>query len=259
MTDRLLPHYQRELTYIRRLTDEFAADRPEAAGRLRIRKGGTDDPHVERLIEAFAYLTARIRMKLDDEFPEISDAFLNVLYPHYLAPLPSAAIMQFVLDPSQGELATGYGIAKGASLEVCNPGEAVCRFRTCYDVTLWPIEVVVCEMQRRPFAAPTAPKSRNALAIIRLKLRCVSGNMTFGQFDLQQFQRLRFFLCGQDHHVMPLYELLLNHCLQVAVARLGSGPVALRPGAGVPQAGRLSSGGILVALRLRGRCPAMAC
>jgi type VI secretion system protein ImpG len=154
MTDRLLPHYHGELNYIRRLMDEFAAQRPDAAGRLRIRKGATDDPHVERLIEAFAYLTARIRMKLDDEFPEITDAFLNVLYPHYLAPVPSAAIVQFVLDPSQGELTTGYALAKGAGLEVCNPGDVACRFRTCYDITLWPIEVAACEL---PWPRPATP------------------------------------------------------------------------------------------------------
>ena len=218
MTDRLLPYYQGELSYIRRMMDEFAEGQPDAAARLRARQGSTDDPHVARLIEAFAYLTARIRLKLDDEFPEITDAFLNVLYPHYLAPIPSMAVVQFVLDSSQGKLSTGYKIGRGAGVEMSDPGAYPCRFRTCYDATLWPIEVAACELQRRPFAAPTVPKSRDALAVLHLQLRCVSEHMTFGQFDPQQFRSLRFFLCGQDHHVMPLYELALNHCVQIVVA-----------------------------------------
>jgi len=231
MTDRLLPYYHGELTYIRRLMDEFVAEQPEAAGRLRIRPGGTDDPHVERLIEAFAYLTARIRLKLEDEFPEITDAFLNVLYPHYLAPIPSDGIVKFLLDISQGELSTGYKIDKGAGLEISEPGGFPCRFRTSDDVTLWPIEVTAGEMQRRPFAAPVVPRSRDALAVVHVGLRCNSRTMTFGQFDPQQFRSLPFFLAGQDHHVMPLYELLLNHCVQIAVARSpgDAAPRALGP------------------------------
>jgi type VI secretion system protein ImpG len=218
VTDRLLPYYQGELSYIRRLMDEFARDQPDAAARLRVRKGGVDDPHVARLIEAFAYLTARVRLKLDDEFPEITDAFLNVLHPHYLAPIPSAAVVQLSLDASQGELSAGYRIGRGAGVEISDSGGYPCRFRTCYDVTLWPIEVAACELLRRPFVAPAVPRSRDALGVLRLQLRCLSGNMTFGRFDPAPFRSLRFFLWGQDHHVMPLYELLLNHCLQIAVA-----------------------------------------
>ena len=91
--------YEDELDYIRRLGVEFARDRPKMAARLELdlESGRTTDPHVERLIEAFAFLTARIRLKLEDEFPEITDAFLNVLYPHYLAPLPSMAVVVSVM------------------------------------------------------------------------------------------------------------------------------------------------------------------
>src|SRR5688572_3167483 len=110
MSDELLPYYNRELSYIRRLGAEFADTHPKIAGRLRLGRETTDDPHVARLIEAFAFLNARIRHKLDDDFPEITDAMLGVLYPHYLAPIPSAAIAQFVLDRSEGELTTGYAI-----------------------------------------------------------------------------------------------------------------------------------------------------
>src|SRR5215470_3336003 len=94
MVDDLLPYYNRELGYIRRLAAEFAEAHPKIAGRLRLSQDAVEDPHVARLIEAFAFLTARVRRKLDDDFPELTEALLNVLYPHYLAPIPSMAIAQ---------------------------------------------------------------------------------------------------------------------------------------------------------------------
>ena len=96
MSEELLPYYNRELAFIRRLGAEFAERHPKIAGRLRLGPDAADDPHVERMIEAFAYLNARTRHKLDDDFPEITDAMLGVLYPHYQAPVPSMAVVQFV-------------------------------------------------------------------------------------------------------------------------------------------------------------------
>ena len=216
MSDRLLPYYQGELSYLRRFLDDFMAVQPEAAARLGIRRGGIEDPHAARLVEAFAYLTARIRAKLDDEFPELTDSFMNVLYPHYLAPIPAAAIVQFVLDPSQGELTTGYKIGQGAGVEISDPGRIACRFRTCYDTLVWPIEIASCQLQRRPFAAPSVERARDALAVLDVGLRCVSANVTFANFTAME--SLRFFLAGENHHAMPLYEILLNRCTQIAVA-----------------------------------------
>src|SRR3954453_3391074 len=97
MTTRLEREYENELSAIRHLAKEFAREHPQAAGRLILSEdtGQSQDPHVERLIEAFAYLTARLQVKLKDEFPELVDALLGMLYPHYLAPIPSMAIAQF--------------------------------------------------------------------------------------------------------------------------------------------------------------------
>src|SRR3970282_1212300 len=98
--DPLLPYYERELTFLRQLGAELASKYPKVAGRLLLEADKSEDPHVERLIQAFAFLAARIHHKLDDEFPEITEALLGVLYPHYLAPVPSVAIVQFALDPA---------------------------------------------------------------------------------------------------------------------------------------------------------------
>ncbi len=114
--DPLLPYYERELTYLRHLGAEFASKYPKVAGRLLLEADKSEDPHVERLIQAFAFLAARIHHKLDDEFPEITDALLGVLYPHFIAPIPSMSIAQFVLDPDQGKLTSGHHIARGSML-----------------------------------------------------------------------------------------------------------------------------------------------
>ena len=110
MSGALLPYYDRELNALRRLAAEFAETHPKIAGRLRLAPETVDDPHVARLLEGVAFLAARVHHRLDDEFPELTDAIFNVLYPHYLAPIPSMAVVQFDLDPSRAQLPDGYQI-----------------------------------------------------------------------------------------------------------------------------------------------------
>ncbi len=90
-----------------------------------------EDPHVERLLEGFAFLAARIHLKLEDDLPEISDALLSVVYPHYLRPIPSMSIVEFHLDPEQGKLTTGLRIPRDSVLYSRPVGGAPCKFRTC--------------------------------------------------------------------------------------------------------------------------------
>src|SRR6266478_7497809 len=139
MRDELLGYYERELVFLRQMGAEFARKYPKIASRLLLEGDKCEDPHVERLIEAFAFLAGRVRLKIDDEFPEITESFLEVLYPHYLAPLPSMAIAQFV--QTEGSLTTGYSIPRGTGLFSRPIQGTPCRFRTGYPITLWPIKV----------------------------------------------------------------------------------------------------------------------
>jgi len=205
--DPLLPYYERELTFLRQLGAEFASKYPKVAGRLLLEADKSEDPHVERLIQAFAFLAARIHHKLDDEFPEITDALLGVLYPHYVAPIPSMSIAQFVLDPDQGKLTSGHHIPRGSMLYSQSVNGSPCRFRTCYPVTLWPLEVASARFDAPDRISP-APK---AAAVIRLELRCLGGT-SFADLTLNS---LRFFLHGESPLVYALYELLLNNTCQV--------------------------------------------
>src|SRR5690625_3301640 len=103
MADELLSYYEKELAFIRQMGAEFARENPKIASRLGINVDTIEDPHVSRLVESFAYLNARIHHKLDDDFPEISDALLTVLFPHYQRPIPSMSIVQFAPDDEQLE------------------------------------------------------------------------------------------------------------------------------------------------------------
>ncbi len=225
MVDDLLPYYNRELSYIRRLAAEFADAHPKIAGRLRLSQDAIEDPHVARLIEAFAFLTARIRRKLDDEFPELTDALLNVLYPHYLSPVPSMAIAQLTC-PS--DLASSHVVPAGVEIETEPLAGESCRFRTCYPTTLWPITVESATLRGRPIVAPANPFASGAVAALRLTLRCLAPDMTFTKLAPD---RLRFFLRGQPQQILPLYELIHNNTVSVALADSATdpAPVILRP------------------------------
>jgi type VI secretion system protein ImpG len=224
MSEALLPYYNRELSYLRRLGAQFAEAHPKIAGRLRLGPESSEDPHVERLIEAFAFLTARVRHKLEDDFPELTEALLGVLYPHYLAPLPSMAVVQLDLDPEQTELTAGYTVPRHSPLETEPIQGEPCRFRTCYPVTLWPIDLTAVHLGRPPFTAPATPASAAAASVLRLELICRGKAMTFR--DLAP-PSLRFYLKGQGQHADLLYELLFNHTLEVVLANSPDDPAPI--------------------------------
>ncbi len=99
MRDDLLLYYERELDYIRKMAVQFSEKHPKVASRLVLEPTKCDDPHVERLLEAFAFLTARVHLKIDDESPEISEALLSVVYPQLVRPIPAMSIVEFQLRP----------------------------------------------------------------------------------------------------------------------------------------------------------------
>jgi type VI secretion system protein ImpG len=210
MRDELLTYYERELTFIRRLSAEFAEKYPKIAGRLLLERGKCEDPHVERLIEAFSLLAARIHLKIDDEFPEITESLLQVLYPHYLAPIPSMSIVQFDLDPEQGKISTGYTIEPHQQIYSKPAQDTICKFRTCYPVTLWPLDVVSARVD---LPGPPDAFGRASPAALVLRLR-TQGDASFRELEIE---RLRFFLGGESQTAHRLYEAIFGTCSRVEV------------------------------------------
>jgi type VI secretion system protein ImpG len=234
MSESLFTYYERELTFIRHLAQDFARDHMAAASRLLLEANRSVDPHVERLIEAFALLAARVHLKLDDDFPELTDALLGVLYPHYLAPLPSMAIIQFPLDPGRADLPNGFLIDKGSRLHTQAVDGLPCKFRTAFPVTLWPVDLTGVRMIPPPFPASlrAPPKTKAAL---RLQFECQS-EMPFQALSLD---RLRFFLSGESQMIASLYEIIFNNTTQVVFRSLDQDrpPVVLDPAKCLRQVG----------------------
>lgn len=228
MRDTLLEIYERELDFLRQMGAEFAQKYPKVAGRLLLEPDKCEDPHVERIIEAFAFLAARVHLKLDDELPEMTEAFLNVLYPHYLAPIPSMSIAQFALDPTQGKMTTGYQIARQTLLYSRPIQGTPCRFRTCYPVTLWPIEVTAATLESND---PAGGRGRWDEAVLKLSLRCLhdaklSELKAVEDQQERPIENLRFFLNGAPQLVYSLYEMLFNddrHIAHVELRSVGKG------------------------------------
>jgi type VI secretion system protein ImpG len=218
MFDELHPYYNRELAYLRRLAADFAEQHPKIAGRLRLSGEATDDPHVERLLQGFAFIAARIHRKLDDDFPELTQGLLEVLYPHYLAPIPSMAIVELASKP---DLSSPIEIAAGTLLDSAPVQGESCRFRTGYPVTLWPIVIEAVSLTGRPIVAPANPKATGAAGVLRLTLRCANENLKLSELAPD---RLRFFLRPQSPHAYKLYETLLNHAISIALADHANDP-----------------------------------
>ena len=135
MRDDLLLYYERELTFLRQMGAEFAGKYPKIASRLVLEPDKCEDPHVERLLEA------RVHLKIDDEFPEITEALLSILHPHYLRPVPSMSVAEFHVDPAQAPPDGGLKLERGSVLNSRPVHGVPCKFRTCYDLTFWPLEV----------------------------------------------------------------------------------------------------------------------
>lgn len=221
MTEDLLPWYNRELAFIRQSGNDFAQAYPKIAGRLRLNGSESDDPHVERLIESFAFLTARVRKKLEDDLPEISESMLETLHPNYLAPVPPLSVTQFSLDSSAGKLTTGYEIPRHSQLESETDEGFSCRFRTCYPVTLWPIRLTRAELTGPPFQAPQVSVSSEAKSVLRITFDSLNKDIPVGDLGMES---LRLFLYGQKQYVHELHELLFSNVLQIAVAKDAADP-----------------------------------
>ncbi len=224
MHESLYPYYERELVFIRQLGQEFARRYPAAAGRLMIGTDRINDPHVERLIESFALLSGRIHHKLDDEFPELTDALLGVLYPHYLAPIPSMGIIQFDLDADRGSMPDGFTIPRQSRLKTKPVGDVICRYRTGYPVTLWPVKVADARFALPPFPAGFRPPPQTA-AVVSLRLQCLGGS----KFSDLSMDRLRFYLSGDSHLISALYDGLFLHATSIVIRSADKGSAELAP------------------------------
>ncbi len=211
MRDELLGYYERELIFLRRMGAEFAKKYPKIAARLLLDEEKIEDPHVERIIEAFALLSGRIGLKLDDELPEITESFLNVIYPHYLAPIPSMAIVEMSFGNPKDKLTAVQNLERGAKLNSRPVEGTPCRFRTAYDIQLVPM---ILESAALESPAPKDARGKFAESYIRLSMRCY-GDANLHEFKIGDTEKppefLRFYINGDPQLIYPLYEMIFNN------------------------------------------------
>lgn len=217
MLDDLLPYYNQELINIRQMAVEFAKLYPKVASSLRLTSSDVEDPHIARLIEAFAFLTANVRYKLEDDFPELAEAILENLAPHYLSPIPVFSIVEFKCQP---ELTASYTLPKNTLLETMPGYGETCYFNTVYTNDLWPINIKKANLNSFPNNAPVIPSCYGkANAVINITLECAADNMTFAML---QPKKLRFFINTNNQLAFLIYEFIINSSIAIALADTSS-------------------------------------
>lgn len=215
MNPRLLDYYNQELAHIRESAAEFAREFPKIASRLTLSDIDCADPYVERLLEGFAYLTARVQLKLDAEYPTFTHNLLEIAYPHYLAPTPSLTVVQLCPDPNEGSLASGFTVERGAPLRglLGKDDQTACEYRTAHDVTLWPLQIAKAEYFGNPASVlgRLGASEPGARAGLRLTLRS-GADIPFDKLDIKS---LPLYLHGADEQPFRLYEQLLGNACAI--------------------------------------------
>jgi type VI secretion system protein ImpG len=226
MDTRLLRYYEQELQHLRETGGEFAREFPKIAGRLGLETYACADPYVERLLEGFSFLAARIQLKIDAEFPRFTNHLLELIYPQYLAPTPSMAVVQLQPDLAEGNLAAGFPVPRGTSLRsLLGAGDQTsCEYRTAHAVTLWPIELV--EAKYFTYAGEigglSVSRLGNLRACLRLRLR-VTADLAFRDIALD---RLPLYLRGSDSLPSRLLEQILSSAAGLVVMPAESEPAS---------------------------------
>lgn len=213
MDPRLLRHYNQELQHLREMGAEFALQFPKIAARLRMDGIEVGDPYVERLLEGFAFLAARIQLKLDAEFPKFTERLLEIVYPNYLSPTPSMLVAQ--LQPTLGDaaLASGAKVPRGSELKSVpiRGTHTECRFRTAHDVELWPLEIAGVTYFSHAANLPLGrvPEWRKYSGGVRIRLRATAG-LDFSSLALND---LRLYCSANDDVAFRLHELICGNLL----------------------------------------------
>lgn len=219
--DELLPHYERELAFLRAHAGSFARQYPKIAGRLMLSGDVGEDPHVERMIEAFALLTSRIHKRLDDDFPLFTETFLDVLYPHYLRPFPSCSIARFDIGSAASQMSKAAVVPRGTMLVSKAIKGVACKFRTAYDVLLLPLRLVSAGFRGAVSAPDGTPLPKGATSVLSLQLELTSAQVNWASLGAAS---LRFYIDGEGSQVSALREALSSRVLGVLVQTAAVGP-----------------------------------
>lgn len=217
----LLPHYERELAFLRTQADEFARQFPRIAGRLAVSGEVLQDPHVERLIQAFALLSSRVHKRLDDDFPLFTESFLELLYPHYLRPFPSCSIAHFDTSATSSQWTQANVLPRGTPLNTRPLRGVTCRFKTAQDLPLLPVRLVNARFRAALQVPDGTPAPRQATAMLSVELALLSPQARWDDLGVRS---LRVYLDGSPSQVTALRETLCSRVLGTMAQVAPHGP-----------------------------------
>jgi type VI secretion system protein ImpG len=221
MDAKLLRYYERELQHLREMGGEFAREFPKVAARLGLETYSCADPYVERLLEGFSFLAARVQLKIDAEFPRFTQHLLEQLYPQYLAPTPSMAVLQLQPDLSEAALAAGFTVPRQSALHsLLGKGDlTTCEYRTAHPVTLWPVELAEARYFTDAGKLGNLDLGRSGKVNAALRLRLTVGaGLACKDIALD---KLPLYLRGSDGVPGRLLEQLLAHAVGTVLMPTG--------------------------------------
>lgn len=221
MDDAFLSYYNRELDYVRKLGAEFSDKHPKIAGCLRLDKETVEDPHVSRLIESFAFLTARVRQTIDDSFPELTEALIGILYPEFHAPYPSHTIAQLRVIKDNPFPQT---IEQGRDLYVQGESNGDCIFKLCREVNVLPVSLEKIRVVNAPAKAPALPAGSIGRKAIKSVLSMNVVPFEGAKFHDFSQSGLNFYIDAQPQLAYKLLDYLLCGTLGVAIAKTPMDP-----------------------------------
>lgn len=210
--DELLPYYERELAFLRGHSAEFAKKYPKIAGRLQLTGDVGEDPHVERLIESFAFLSSRVHKRIDDDFPELTESLLNVLYPHYLRPFPACSIAKFVLADAGAQLSTSTVLPRGTVLNTRPVKGVPCKFRTAYEVDFVPVNLTQVGYQSNAMLPEGTPRFDNVSSVFSLTFELTSAQ---AKWEKLKKNYLRLHIDGEASQVAAIRSALCSRVVGV--------------------------------------------
>src|SRR5450830_1999946 len=197
-------YYERELSTMQRFNAEFAAEFPAQAGRLGVQGSQGMDPHIERFIQATALSNARTAKLIDDNDHKLTEALLQVNYPHYVRPFPSTAIVRFGVPGGHAAMTATSAVARGAALVTRTPDTPECHFRTAYDMLLTPVELT-----KVAFAAHFTLLRREAVStVLSIDIECKAAGSDLAQVDMEQ---LRVFIDAEPSLCATTRDVLFMH------------------------------------------------
>lgn len=223
MSEDFLKYYNRELAYLRHKGQEFGEQYPKIAARLRMNEEVVEDPHVSRLLEGCAFLSARIRQSLDNAFPQLTEALIGQLFPDFHAPIPSMSMVQLKGTTSTSSTLT---VKKGERVTITAPGYQECDFITCCDTQVHPFDVTDVRFENAPFSGTECRSELDAKSVLKIEIQSHNAELSLATLDDAS---LRFYLNGQRQVALQLYQLLFQSCIGMSLVQGGRCKKELTP------------------------------